>query len=119
LLTIHLNNLLFHAHHGLYEEEIVLGNDFEVNITIHQNEVAEKITSLHQTIDYSKVYEMVKLRMQQPTPLLETLAQEVCDNILTEFSLVEKVLFSIKKLNPPIAQFQGSVGISFEREKGQ
>lgn len=119
MLTIHLHNLLFHAHHGLYEEEQLLGNDFEVNITIHQKEVSSKIESIHQTIDYSKVYEMVKQRMQIPTPLLETLAQEICSMILDIFSLAEKVMFSIKKLNPPITQFQGSVGISFEMRRSQ
>lgn len=119
MLTIHLHNLLFHAHHGLYEEEEILGNDFEVNITIQQQAVAEKIVSLHQTIDYSKVYEMVKQRMQIPTPLLETLAQEICSMILDNFHLADKVFFSINKLNPPITQFQGSVGISFEMRRGQ
>lgn len=119
MLTIHLHNLLFHANHGLYEEEKVLGNDFEVNITIYQKEVSDKIVSINQTIDYSKVYEMVKQRMQIATPLLETLAQEICTSILAEFSLAEKVFFSIKKLNPPITQFQGSVGISFEMGRGQ
>lgn len=117
MLTIHLNNLFFHAYHGLYEEEKTLGNDFEVNITIHQNDVTDKISSLNQTIDYTKVYDIVKKRMQQPTPLLETLAQEVCTMILDNFSLANDVLFSIKKVHPPIAQFQGSVGISFEMKR--
>jgi dihydroneopterin aldolase len=46
LLTIHLNNLLFHAYHGLYEEEQILGNNFEVNITIHQLSVPQKLILL-------------------------------------------------------------------------
>jgi dihydroneopterin aldolase len=114
VLTIHLNNLKFHAYHGLFEEEQILGNDFEVNISIQQKKAEARIHTIHQTIDYSKVYALVKERMQQPTPLLETLAQEICSKILAEFDLAHKVQFSIKKLNPPITQFQGSVGISFE-----
>lgn len=114
MIKIHLNNLQFHAYHGLFEEEQILGNDFEVNISIEQKLVNEKIESIHQTIDYSKVYAIVKERMEQATPLLETIAQEVCTKILDEFDLAEKIHFSIKKLNPPITQFQGNVGISFE-----
>jgi dihydroneopterin aldolase len=114
LLTIHLHNLLFHAYHGLYAEEKLLGNDFEVNISIKHLPVKEKIISLEQTINYVAVHHLVKERMKMPTPLLETLAQEICESILEKFTLAEEVFFSIKKLNPPIINFQGSVGISFE-----
>ena len=34
MLIIHLHKLLFHSFHGLYEEEQVLGNEFEVNTDI-------------------------------------------------------------------------------------
>jgi dihydroneopterin aldolase len=117
LLTIHLHNLIFHAHHGLFAEEQLLGNDFEVNISIKHLPAKEKIISLEQTINYVAVHELVKQRMKQPTPLLETLAQEICEAILAKFSLAEEVFFSIKKLNPPIINFQGSVGISFELKR--
>jgi dihydroneopterin aldolase len=119
LLTINLHNLIFHAHHGLYQEEQLLGNDFEVNISIKHLPVKEKIVSLEQTINYVSVHELVKQRMKIPTPLLETLAQEICEAILEKFSLAEEVFFSIKKLNPPIINFQGSVGISFELKRSQ
>jgi dihydroneopterin aldolase len=117
LLTIHLNNLLFHAYHGLYEEEQILGNNFEVNITIHQLKVPQKINSIDDTIDYSKVYEMVKMQMTVPTPLLETVAQKICTTIIAQFNLVDWVKCSITKINPPIIQFQGTVGISFEMKR--
>jgi dihydroneopterin aldolase len=117
LLTIHLHNLCFKAYHGLYKEEQLLGNDFEVNISINHLPSNEKIVSIEQTINYVAVYELVKQRMQQPTPLLETLAQEICEAILNKFPLAMQVHFSIKKLNPPIVNFQGSVGISFEMRR--
>ena len=119
MLTIHLHNLIFHAYHGLYAEEKMLGNNFEINITIQHIDIVEKIISLEQTINYTTVYNLVKERMQTPTPLLETLAQEICEVILENFSHAESVSFSIKKLNPPIIQFQGSVGISFELKRNQ
>ncbi len=117
MLTIHLNNLLFHAFHGLYEEEQILGNNFEVNITIHQLSVPQKINSINDTIDYSKVYEMVKMQMAVPTPLLETVAQNICTTIIDQFSLADWIKCSITKINPPIIQFQGTVGISFEMKR--
>ncbi len=119
MLTIHLHNLLFHAYHGLYAEEQLLGNDFEVSITIQHTPITTQIIALDQTINYAAVYDMVKKRMNIPTPLLETLAQELCQSILKNFSQAESVFFSIKKLNPPITQFQGSVGVCLEMNRNQ
>ena len=96
-----------------------MGNDFEVNISIKHRPVTGKIVSLEQTINYAVVYQQVKERMAKPTPLLETLAQEICEMILQHFSHAEEVSFSIKKLHPPIMHFQGSVGITFELKRNQ
>ncbi len=119
MLTIHLHNLLFNAHHGLYAEEQLLGNEFEVYITIQHIPISAQIIALDQTINYAAVYDLVKKRMNTPTPLLETLAQELCQSILENFIQAESVFFSIKKLNPPIPQFQGNVGVSFEMNRNQ
>ena len=117
MLTIHLHKLLFHAHHGLYEEEKLLGNNFQVDISIKHQPITEKIISLEQTINYAMVYKLVRQRMQQSTPLLETLAQEICEMILDKFIHADEVSFTIKKLNPPINNFHGSVGITFDLKR--
>ncbi|MCZ2224171.1 MAG: dihydroneopterin aldolase [Chitinophagales bacterium] len=117
MLTIHLNNLLFFAHHGLFDEEKILGNEFEVNISLQQYTVAESITNIEQCTNYAAVYSIVAERMKTPTPLLEILAQDICKLILHNFSLIDKVSISIKKLHPPITKFQGSVSIHFELKR--
>lgn len=113
MLTIHLNKLLFHAKHGLYQEEKILGNEFEVNIVLKQYTVADEINSIHQTTDYAAVYGLVKDCFSKPTPLLETIAQHICKKILAQFVLVDEVSIQITKLHPPIVHFVGTVGISF------
>jgi dihydroneopterin aldolase len=113
MLTIELSNVHFHAYHGLYEEEKKLGGDYLVNISITHIPVKIPITHLDETIDYSKVYEMVKSAMQQPRPLLETLVTTLAQEILTKFSQVEEVKIAIKKIHPPIIAFQGEVGVSY------
>ncbi|MBW7951075.1 MAG: dihydroneopterin aldolase [Chitinophagaceae bacterium] len=117
MLSIRLNNLLFYAYHGLYEAERIIGNEFEVNITILQYEVKETISSINETINYAAIYELVALRMKQPTLLLETVAQDICKLILKNFSLVDNILVSIKKLHPPITSFQGNVEVCFEMKR--
>jgi dihydroneopterin aldolase len=114
MLSIHLHNLRFFAHHGIYEEEKILGNEFELNITVKHSPQRLPVKHLEDTVDYIAVYELVKKRMAIPTPLLETLATEIAQQILLQFVLAEEVFLSIRKLHPPVSQLQGSVGVSFE-----
>ena len=113
MFTIHLHKLLFHAYHGLYAEEQVLGNDFEVTADI---EIAtpEQIITLKQTVNYVTIYNVIKQRMAKPTPLLETIAQELAQAIGGIDERIKSVSISIKKLSPPIENFQGIVGVSYK-----
>lgn len=112
MLSIKLQDLLFHGHHGIYEEEKILGNEFEVNITVTFLPKSLPVKHIEETIDYVSVYQLVKKRMSVPTPLLETLVTEIAGEILSQFMLAESVSISIRKVNPPISQFRGSIGVS-------
>ncbi len=113
MLSIHLHQLTIFAHHGIYEEEKVLGNEFELNLTIQYHPAKTPVKHLKETIDYVSVYELVKKRMAIPTALLETVITEIARQILDEFSLAETVSISIRKKYPPISRIDGSVGVSF------
>lgn len=115
MLTIHLNQLQFHAYHGLYELEKSSGNTFEVDVAVTV-EVQEKITRLNQTLNYATVYEVIKHRMQQPTPLLETVAEEITESIHNIDTRIRSIYITIKKLSPPIENFQGTVGVSIKTD---
>ncbi len=114
MLSIHLHNIQFFAYHGIHEEERILGNEFEVNITVKHSPKQLPVKHLPDTIDYISVYELVKKRMAIPTALLETLATDIAKQILVDFTLAEAVFISIRKRYPPVSQLRGSVGVSFE-----
>jgi dihydroneopterin aldolase len=116
MLSIHLHNVSFRAFHGLYEEEKINGNDFIVDVTV-QYRPPKTIHHLNETINYVQVYEIVKDRMNVATELLETVAMDIAATVLNTFSLAEEVKVSIKKLNPPITHFNGTVGVSFEMKR--
>jgi len=115
MLTIHLHNLKFHSFHGLYEEEKIAGNDFELNVNIALNSNG-KIKKLGDTVDYVDVYEIIKNRMAIPTALLETVAQDLAQLIYEYDTRIRTIDISIKKLHPPIANFTGNVGVSYKAE---
>ena len=117
MLTIQLHQLQFFAYHGVFEEERLLGNNYQVDVSISYQPNQPTITQLSDTIDYSSVYQLLHERMQIPTPLLETIATEFAQDILTRFPLAEQVMFSILKLHPPITGMVGNVGVKFELKR--
>ncbi len=114
MLTIQLNNLQFFSFHGLHEEERILGNEFEVNVSIAFAH-AEKITELEQTINYASVYYLIKKRMMIPAALLETLAQDLAQDIYASDKRINSITISVEKKNPPIPHIQGSVGVTYNK----
>jgi dihydroneopterin aldolase len=111
-MTIHLHNLKFHSFHGIHEQEKVLGGEFEVNVDVEIYQ-SQKIDSISQTINYVEVYEIVKQRMAIATPLLETIVDDLINNIHHHAaSLIKSISISIIKTNPPIQNFIGSVSVS-------
>ena len=114
MLTIHLHNLRFFAFHGLYEVEKLDGNNFELDVDIDVD-ANEKIISLRQTVDYVMLHGIIDKRMQQATPLLETLAQDLAEIIHYADRRIKHISISIKKLSPPIKNCTGTVGVTFKK----
>jgi 7,8-dihydroneopterin aldolase/epimerase/oxygenase len=114
MLTIHLHNLQFKSFHGLYAEEKILGNHFEVNLTVKYQPKKLPIQSIEQTINYQNVFEIVEQQMSTPTALLETLVVAIANEILKQFSMAKEVDICIAKKNPPIPNFIGNVAVSYQ-----
>ena len=112
-MQIRLKNVRLYCYHGLDDGEEILGGEYEVNLTASFHPATASIKSLEETVDYSAVYELVRSRMKQPTPLLETIATGIASEIIAKFPIVEEVNISISKLHPPIPQFVGNVGVEF------
>ncbi|MEQ8907801.1 MAG: dihydroneopterin aldolase [Vicingaceae bacterium] len=101
---VSLENAAFHAKHGLFEEENVIGGRFEVTVHLQTNfEQASKFDDLHGTINYAAVYDLIKEEVDRPSKLIENLAQRIVDRIKAEFKKVEGIHLKVSKCNPPIS----------------
>jgi dihydroneopterin aldolase len=115
LFTIHLSNLKFFSFHGVHDEEKVLGGEFIVDAVVYFT-TAGNITTLEQTVDYCKIYDIIKQRMSQPSALLETVAQDLAVLIYATNSKIISVKITITKSNPPIQQFSGNIAVSYKKD---
>ena len=115
MITIHFNHLKFFSYHGIHDEERILGNDYEVNVSI-SFESAGKITALEETINYVTVYGIIKKRMETPSELLETLAEDLVQRIYSADNRISSISVSIEKKNPPIPNMEGSVAVQCTKD---
>lgn len=110
-----LEKMLFHAKHGYFEEENIIGGKFEVNLELDTDfEKGLKEDDLNGTIDYSKVYDLVAEEMNVPAKLLENLGGRIVAGIYKNFPAVQYVKLKISKLNPPISGEVDRVSIIIE-----
>jgi dihydroneopterin aldolase len=116
MVTIELHNLLLHGFHGVHQEEKKVMNTFEVNLDVLYEEKNRDFQHLDDTISYTVLYGLVKEKFQQPVLLLEKLAQGVIESIRGKYPWVRKIGISIYKLQAPIENFQGKVGVSMTWE---
>ncbi len=115
-MTIELKGLRFFAEHGMYAEERKVGNQFEIDLAVGYKAPKHVITSMEETVNYVEIYRLVEEVFSKHKFLLETCAMEICDVIHESFTEIKSISISIKKINPPITNFTGSVGISYTKE---
>ena len=104
LTTIKINNAKFFAYHGDLEHEKVFGNQFEVDIEMICDLTELKETDkLIKTVNYLAVYNLVKeIFSKEKFNLVETANIKVCEAIMSNFALVQKVIVKIRKPNAPL-----------------
>src|SRR5688572_29690458 len=112
MITIFLNKMIFYAHHGIHDEETVTGTQFELNITVSFPENGN-ITSINDTVNYVTVYNIIKENMKSPSRLLETVIMKTAEDIYRSDPRIKTINISISKINPPINNFTGNVGVNY------
>ena len=98
-----LEGLEFHAFHGVYPHERNSGNWFEVDIAVITDftQGAEN-DELAGTVNYETLFQIVKAEMEEPSKLLETVAEKIVKDVLDQLAAAQEVELKISKINPPI-----------------
>ncbi len=101
---IRINNARFYAHHGVLEQERTNGGLFEIDAEMTCNVTeAEAEDNLKKTLDYEKAYKFIKeVVSEKKFFLIEALAYRIAVNIISNFSMVQKVVIKVRKPSPPL-----------------
>ena len=103
MLTIALAQLGFEGRHGATALERRHTRKFEVDIELDlEANAAERSDRLADTVDYSKVAEVVVgIGTGEPHRLLESLARRMVDGVRDIFPAAGRITLALRKLNPP------------------
>lgn len=115
---VFIKDLEVYAYYGANEEEKVLGQRFLISIELDTNlRLAGKTDDLENTLNYAKIARMIEEKFsKKQCDLIETVAEEICELLLLDYSLIEKVKLRITKPWAPIRKHVEFVAIEIERQ---
>ena len=116
---IRIKKATFYVYHGVMSEEQSVGGKFEADVDIYTDfaEAAKK-DSLHQTIDYHKVYKVLyHLALEHKYYLIESVASKIADELLIKFAAIEKIAVRVRKNNPPLGGVVDCVEVEVIKER--
>ncbi len=107
-----LNNVRFHARHGVLPQERLTGGEFVVNLRA-KYPLAKAMGSddVNDTLNYAEIFEIINKEMQKPSRLLEHVAGRIGKSVIEAFPQVETLDITIAKTNPPMGGDMDSAAV--------
>lgn len=114
---IHLTGIRAYGYTGFLAEEQVLGQWFEVDISMKLDiSTAAQTDAIEDTLDYRSVISLVKhLVKTSKFALIEKLAVTIADSILQESDRLTQVQVTLTKIAAPIPDFAGKISVEVTR----
>lgn len=98
-----LEEMKFHAFHGVMATEKKVGGIYTISLKIgYDFEKASQTDNLSDTINYSEIFELLKSEMQRSFDLIEHVAYRVEKIIIEHYPQITEMETEVKKHNPPI-----------------
>lgn len=100
-----LEGMRFHAFHGVYPEEQILGTEYIVNVEVQTGiALAAKTDSIeHANVNYETVFQICMAEMAHPRKLLETVVAGIIGRMKRQFPQMKGIRVQVRKLHPPIS----------------
>ena len=117
---ITLANCCFHAHHGVLAEETALGQRFHLDVVLAVEVPREALErdEVEGTVHYGEAFALVE-RIVTTTrrDLIETLALDVCRELLRTFPPIAAATVTVRKPAVPIAGILDHAGVTVSLDR--
>ena len=114
---IHLENVRFHAFHGVLAQERQVGGDFLLSLRVgYPMTKAVESDEVADTLDYAALYALAKREMDIPSKLLEHVGGRIVRAISEAFPEVTSVDLKLTKVNPPMGADCDGAGVELHLE---
>lgn len=113
-----IKDLVVFANHGVYEEEVVLGQKFEISAIMETDIRKPGLTdTLDDTINYGEVSaEITRFLTKNRYKLIEACAENLCDHLLSiYYPTLRKITLTIKKPWAPVHLPLDTVAVEITR----
>ncbi|MBK7981776.1 MAG: dihydroneopterin aldolase [Ignavibacteriae bacterium] len=119
--VVRIKNAVFYAYHGALKEEQHIGGKFEADVDMYFNFTeAAANDDLSKTINYDEVYKFInKVIHEKKYYLIETLAAKIADNLLSTYSILDKVIVKVRKNNVPVGGIIEHVEAEVEKSRNE
>lgn len=116
---ISLKGMSFYGYHGVLPEEKALGQRFLVDVVLNLDLYpAGHKDSIQESIDYTKIYSLVKHIVEgEKFNLIEALAERIAGKILEQFKVVQQVTVTVSKPEVPIPGILSGVQVEITRRQ--
>ncbi len=113
-----LDGMVFQGTHGVYEEEQLHPQPFEVDVELHLNlHPAGVDDDLTKTVDYARVFDTVRQIVESTRfSLVEALAEAIAHEILADFA-VSEVTVRVRKPQVKLPGTLRSAGVEIRRRR--
>lgn len=100
---IEINGLRLFARHGVFDEERISGNFFELTVHLrYPIGQAMESDSIADTLNYAEAVEIIREEMETPSRLLEHVVGRIQRALLARYPAITGGSITLTKLNPPI-----------------
>ncbi len=109
---VYIQNMRFHAYHGVMPQETAVGGDFLVSLEADYP-LAEAVETddVSTTLNYAEVYAVVAEEMAIPSSLIEHVAGRIGKRLLKEMPKITELKVRVTKENPPMGADCNGAGV--------
>ncbi|HBL73072.1 MAG TPA: dihydroneopterin aldolase [Bacteroidales bacterium] len=111
-----LKGLRFYAHHGVFNQERMVGNTFTVDLKLGGDfTLACQTDTIDNALNYGDVYKTVAEVMAIPSNLLEHVAERICQQLKATYPMIINLEVTVTKTNPPLVGEMESASVVLTR----